>query len=61
MKKNRLCHSFFKRPWRKILVIMKLFFLFVAMFLFYCCSDVVIDVDPVKIDEMIEVKDTVNS
>ena len=32
MKKNRLCHSFFKRPWRKILVIMKLFFLLTCCF-----------------------------
>ena len=32
MKKKRLCHSFFKRPWRKILVIMKLFFLLTCCF-----------------------------
>ena len=32
MKKDRLCHSFFKRPWRKILVIMKLFFLLTCCF-----------------------------
>ena len=32
MKKKRLCQSFFKRPWRKILVIMKLFFLLTCCF-----------------------------
>lgn len=32
MEKKRLCHSFFKRPWRKILVIMKLFFLLTCCF-----------------------------